>query len=194
VASSLASPSPLIGGLGVRRDNMTPSVLNNICARPVVISWIIGACVLDGLLLTVPSNGLQLISIASDWQGAAFLLLAVVAATGLGFFLGMFTCWPWIRHICSRINGAPLRIGDRVLVLSRRHRGTTTQVYEITTGQGGWDLARLDLGTAHRDKFTDIFEEYSVLKVNGEPGSAANGSQPIRSETNSTSSAAGSRR
>jgi hypothetical protein len=146
----------------VRRDNMRPSVLNKICACPVVISWIIGACVLNGLVLSA------LISIASDLQGLVFLLLAVVAATGLGFFLGMFTCWPWIRRICSKINGAPLKIGDRVLVLSRRHRGTTAQVYEITTGQGGWDLARLDLGPAHRDKFTDIFEEYSVLKINGE--------------------------
>lgn len=147
---------------------MTPSVLNKVCARPVVISWIIGASVLSGLVLSVPSNGVRLISIASDWQGGVFLLLAVVAATGLGYFLGMFTCWPWIRPICSRINGAPLKVGDRVLVLSRRHNGTTTQVYEITTGQGGWDLARLDLGPAHRDKFTDILEEYSVLKINGE--------------------------
>jgi len=173
---------------------MTPSVLNRICACPVVISWVIGACVLNGLVLTLPENGVRLIDIASDWQGVVFLLLAVVAASGLGFFLGMWTCWPWVRRICSRINGAPLKIGDRVLVLSRRHKGTTAQVYEITTGQGGWDLARLDLGPAHRDKFTDIFEEYSVLKINGEPDGAANGSQPFRSQTNRTSSAAGSRR
>ena len=108
-----------------------------------------------------------LISIASDLQGVVFLFLAFVSASGLGFFLGMFTCWPWIRRICCRINGAPLKIGDCVLVLSRRHRGTMAQVYEITTGQGGWDLARLDLGRLHRAKFTDIFEEYSLLKING---------------------------
>ena len=178
----------------VRRDNMTPSVLNRICARPVVVSWIIGACVLDAVVLTLPSSGVRLTSIASDWQGTAFLMLAVVAATGLGWFLGMFTCWPWIRPICSRFNGAPLKTGDHVLILSGPHRGTTAQVYEITTGQGGWDLARLDLGPLHREKFTDIFEEYSVLKIKGEPDGAANGSQPIRSETNRTSSAAGSRR
>jgi|ERR1051326_5002642 hypothetical protein len=143
---------------------MRPSVLNKMCACPVVISWIIGACVLNGLMLTA------LISIASDLQGVVFLLLGVVAATGLGFFLGMFTCWPWIRRICSRINGAPLKIGDRVLVLSRRHRGTTAQVYEITTGQGGWDLARLDLGQECKEKFKDIFEEYALLKLKGESG------------------------
>jgi len=161
---------------------MTPTVLNRICARPVVVSWVIGACVLETLVLAVPSNGVRLTSIASDWQGVALLLLAVTAAAGLGFFLGMFTCWPWIRPICSRLNGAPLKTGDRVLVLAGRHRGTTAQVYEIGTGQGGWSLARLDLGPAHRDKFTDIVEEYSVLKINGEQDGAANGSQPSRAE------------
>ena len=167
---------------------MTPSVLNRICAYPVVVSWIIGACVLDTLVLT------SLTSIASDWQGMVYLILVVVAATGLGFFLGMFTCWPWIRPICSRLNGAPFKRGEHALILSGPHRGTTAQVYEITTGQGGWDLARLDLGSVHSQKFTDIVQEYSVLKITGEPGGAANGSQPIRSETNRTSSAAGSRR
>ncbi len=167
---------------------MTPSVLNRVCACPVVISWVIGACVVNGFVLT------RLISIASDWQGMLLLFLAIVAATGLGLFLRMFTCWPWIRPICSRINRAPLKVGDRVLVLSRRHKGTTAHVYEITTGQGGWDLARLDLGPAHREKCTDIHEEYSVLKIDGEPDGPANGSQPIRADTNQTSSAAGFRR
>src|SRR5262249_22240465 len=101
-------------------------------------------------------------------MGDTFLLLAVFAATGFGFFLGMFTCWPWVRPICSKVNSAPLKIGDRVLVLSRRHRGATAQVYEITMGQGGWNLARLDLGPAYREKFSDIFKEYSVFKINGE--------------------------
>lgn len=133
-----------------------------------------GAAVLDALLLTVPSNGVRLTSIANDWQGLVFLVLAVVAASGCGYFLGMFTCWPWIRPICGRFNGAPLQTGDRVLVLAGRHQGTTAQVYEITTGQGGWSLARLDLGPSHRNKFTDVVEEYSVLKIRGRPGFPAN--------------------
>ena len=123
---------------------------------------------LDAFVLTLPSNGVRLTSIASDWQGMALLLLAVVAATGLGFFLGMFTCWPWIRPICSRFNGAPLKTGDRVLILAGPHKGTTAQVHMVITGQGGWELARLDLGPAHRDRFTDIVEEYSVLKIKGD--------------------------
>jgi hypothetical protein len=154
---------------------MTPTVLNRICAYPAVISWIIGASVLIGLV--VPS-----ISAASDLRGTAFLFLAFVSAIGLGFFLGMFTCWPWVRPICSKINGAPLKIGDRVLILSRRYRGTTAEVYEIITGQGGWDLARLDLGSARRAKSTDIFELYSVVKINdsgNSKGSGVDSSSPV---------------
>ncbi len=157
---------------------MKPSLLHRICARPVAVSWVIGAAVLDTLLLTVPLNGVRLTCIAIDSQGMALLLLAVVAATGFGYFLGIFTCWPWIRPICGRVNGAPLQTGDCVLVLVGRHRGCTAQVYEMTTGQGGWNLARLDLGPSHRDKFTDVVEEHSVLKIGGRPGFTVNGLQP----------------
>jgi hypothetical protein len=53
-------------------------------------------------------------------------------------------------------------------------------VYEVE-GVGG-KVFQFDLGTG------------SVIKKNAEPDGPANGSQPIRSETNRTSSAAGSRR
>ena len=172
---------------------MTPGLSNRICAHPDIICWVIGASVLNAVVLTVPSNGVRLPEIASDWQGTLFLVLAVFATTLLGCLLGAVISWPVFR-ICSRFNGAPLKTGDHVLILSGPHRGTATEVYEITTGQGGWDLARLDLGQAHKEKFTDIFEEYAVLKIKGEPDGASNGSQPIHSETSRASSAAGSRR
>ncbi len=66
-----------------------------------------------------------------------WLMAAAIPTSLLGFFLGMFTCWPWIRVICSRFNSAPLQIGDRVLILSGPQKGTTAEVYEITVGQGG---------------------------------------------------------
>ena len=160
----------------VCRDEGTPSAFNKLCAHPVLICWAIGACVMNVLLLTVALDGVGLLSIASDWKGGLSLAGAIVAATGLGFFLGMFTCWPWIRPACSRINGAPLSVGDRVLVLSGRSKGIRASVYEIRTGQGGWDLARLDLGPAQKESFTDIVEDYSVFKIDGAPDVRANGS------------------
>ena len=142
-----------------------PGIFNRICAYPVIISWVLGASVLDAALLTFPPNGVPLTAIASDWLGTIFLILAIIATTFLGFFLGMFTCWPLVRIVCSRFNGAPLKVGDRVIVLSGKHKGAIAEVYEITVGQGGWELARLDLGQQYMNKFTDIFEEYSLLKM-----------------------------
>ncbi len=39
-----------------------------------------------------------------------------------------------IRNLCSKINGAPRNIGDRVMILAGPLRGTKAYVYEITFG------------------------------------------------------------
>jgi hypothetical protein len=119
----------------------------------------------DAGFLAYPIDGAHVTSIASNWLGALLVVMALVGTTGLGFYLGVFTCWPWMRRICSRLNGAPLKVGDRVEILSGPLRGTTASVYEILTCQGGWEIARLELGFERRAKFQDIFEEYSVLKI-----------------------------
>ena len=154
---------------------MTPSVFNRVCARPVVISCTVGACVLNVIVLAMPHNGVRIISIATDWEGWAFLILAIVATTGLGFFLGMFTCWPWIRPICSKFNGAPFTPGDHVVILTGPLQGSTAEVTDITKGQGGWDVVWLDLGPEHEKTFSNIFEEYSLMKTTkGERDSVPN--------------------
>jgi len=140
-----------------------PSTLNKICAYPVIVSWALGASILNVAIFAfigVPSS-------ARDWNWQMILILVFVfiPTTGLGFFLGVFTCWPLMRIICGKFNGAPLKVGDRVLILAGPQKGKTAAVYEITTGQGGWELARLDLGEECKEKFRDIFEEYSLLKI-----------------------------
>ena len=144
---------------------LTPGTLNKICARPVLISWAMGACALDAAIISFLSKEVSLSVIISDTQAVLFLTLALVPATLLGYFLGMFTCWPLLRVVCSRFNGAPLKTGDHVMILSGPHKGSTAVVYEIMTGQGGRVLARLDLGPERAKTFKDIFEEYSVFKI-----------------------------
>jgi hypothetical protein len=174
----------------VRRNEMKPGFTNRICAHPAIICCVIGASALNGSVLTVLSHGVRLAEIASGWQGTLLLGQIVFATTLLGCLLGAVISWP-VFALCRRVNGAPLKSGDRVLILSGPHRGTATEVYEITTGQGGCALVRVDLGPSYKD---DIFEEYAVLKLKGEPDGAARGSQLIRSRTNSTSPAPGSPR
>ncbi|MDB6131931.1 MAG: hypothetical protein JWM59_174 [Verrucomicrobiales bacterium] len=132
-------------------------------------------------MLTVPLvDGVRLIDRTFDWQGMAWLLVMVTATAAGGFFLGMLVGWAWVRPLCSRINGAPLKVGDRVLVLSERCRGITATVYEIIIGQGKRELARLDLGPEERAKFGDIFELYSVFKIGSGPAEGMEASQPER--------------
>lgn len=152
---------------------MTPSALNKICAHPVIISWVLGACAMDSAIIALLSDAVSLTDIASDWRATLFLALTLVPATLLGYIVGMFTCWPLMRVICSKFNGAPLEIGDHVMILAGPQKGNRAEVYEIIVGQGGWDLARLDLGPENKDHFTDIFEEYCLLKIkSGQPDGA----------------------
>ena len=147
------------------RDNMKPRTLNKICAHPKTIAFTLGACALD--VVGYYSFGeAPLQAITPNWQAMLFLVAIIIPAiTLLGGLLGMLAFWLPIRIICSRINGAPLKLGDQVMILSGRHKGIIAEVYEITQGQGGWELARLDLGMELKEQFRDIFEEYSLLKI-----------------------------
>ena len=144
---------------------MVPNLFNKICAHPVIVSWTLGACALDVAVGMFILHGVSLESIVSDWSTILLLVLVLIPATALGYFLGMFTCWPLIRFLCSRYNAAPLKVGDQVVILSGSQKGSLAKVYEITVGQGGWNLARLDFGEESAKKFKDIFEEYSLLKI-----------------------------
>src|SRR2546421_4504231 len=103
---------------------MKLGALHKVCAHPVVISWVLGACALDAAVVALLSKEGPLRDIISDVQATVWLALGLVPATALGYFLGMFTCWPWIRLICSRYNSAPLKVGDHVMILSGPQKGT----------------------------------------------------------------------
>ena len=153
---------------------MTSRLLNKVSAHPVAVSWVLGACALDATVIVLLSKEVTLTAIVSDWQVGLFLALGLIPATLLGYFVGMFTCCPFVRPICSRFNGAPFKVGDHVMILAGPLRGGMADVEEITTGQGGWDVVWLDLGPDRRKKVNNIFEEYSLLKTNGEQGGAPN--------------------
>jgi hypothetical protein len=131
----------------------------------MIVSWVLGACALNAAVIRAISNGGSLSAIASNWQASLFLLAALIPSSLLGYFLGMFICGPLIRVVCSRFNGAPLRTGDRVMILSGPRKGEIAEVYEIAVGQGGWNLARLDLGQEYKDRHRDVFEQFSLLKI-----------------------------
>ena len=144
---------------------MRPGALHRICAHPEIISCVLGACALDTAAIYLLTKEAPLSAFAADWQALLWLVVALIPTSLLGFLLGIFTCWPLVRPICSRINGAPLEIGDQVLILSGPKKGDVAEVYEISLGQGRWSLARLNLGPECKKHFRDIYEQYSLLKI-----------------------------
>lgn len=129
---------------------------------------------MDAAAIALFSKEVTLTALVSDGQAGLFLALGLIPATLLGYFAGMFTCWPIIRPVCSRFNGAPFKAGDHVMILSGPLRGSVTGVEEITAGQGRWDVVRLDLGPDRRRNCTDTFEEYALLKSSGEQDAPPN--------------------
>ncbi len=156
---------------------MSPRLLNRVCAHPVAISWVLGACVVDAAAIALLSKEVTLTTLVSDAQAGLFLALGLIPATLLGYFAGMFTCWPVIRPVCSRFNGAPFKAGDHVMILSGHLKGSVAGVEEITAGQGGWDVVRLDLGPDRRRNFTNTFEEYALFRSSGEQDAPTNSSK-----------------
>ena len=143
---------------------MKPKVTNVICAYPMLLSWLIGAAVLDTLVVfAIAGHSSWSVLIAPTLLGS--VAFALVPATLLGWFLGMFTCWPFVSRICTRYNGAPFAVGEDVVILGGRCRGTVTKIYETTKGQGGQTLLKLDIGQEMKETHLDLYDEYSITRA-----------------------------
>jgi len=153
----------LVGIINMATD-IKPGLLNKICARPSIICWVIGACLVDAAVI-VSFKDVSFSSMVVDWWMMIWMLAALIPASLLGYLVGMMLCWVWLRPICCRYNSGPLKEGDRVMILVGPLKGTVAEVYEMTKGQGGWDLARVAIGQEGRKKGSDIFNEYSLLKI-----------------------------
>lgn len=138
-----------------------------------MISWIIGAAALIGSLLRVLSKEVPLKYVFADWVSAGLFALAAIPFALLGLFVGGFFAWPFVRPLCSRINGGPLRIGDAVVILCGPDRGRLAKVYETPTGQGGWQLACVTVEDEDAASENGIYETYQLLKTNANQGRQA---------------------
>jgi len=97
-------------------------------------------------------------------------LKEVVVSGDMGYYWSAYT-----------LTATPKAGGEPIYV-------TGKSIFIVKRGPGGaWKIARLMDNSDRAATGED-------MRQKGEPGGAANGSQPIRSETNSTSSTAGSRR
>ena len=140
-------------------------IIHKVCAYPMVLSWIIGT-----LLIWIPlsrvfaANGV-FAAIPKDFSISLLLVVIYVVTSGLGFFVGAVLVIWFVFPVCRRVNGAPHEKGERVLILTGKHSGTSTSIYEISKGQGGQPVLRVDLGDEVKEMFGDFYEEESLLRL-----------------------------
>ncbi len=140
-----------------------PNIVNHICAYPEQISCVLGAGVIIIFVLRALLPEMHWPILPSDWLKTAYLLIEFSAAVLAGCLLGIFLWWPWFRPVCCIINGAPLKVGDTVLILVGPHKGTVTHVYRMTIGQGGYPLAIINLDPDGEK----LFDEFALYKPRG---------------------------
>jgi len=87
-----------------------------------------------------------------------FLLVAPITAVMCAAVMAPFIVYP-LHCVLARRNGGPFKVGDRVQILNRSHRGTVSHVYSLW--QGG--SVRVALGDSHRESFTDIFSQHQLV-------------------------------
>lgn len=139
-------------------------MLNKLCTRPVAISGVLGAYALDLALIMILMDVITLPAIVADRWFLLYSPIAFISSTLLGIIIGMAIFWPLVRVICSKINGAPLRPGDRVMILSGLYKNSVAVVSGKIKGQGGWELAILNFGSEQNGQ-TGVYEEYELLWI-----------------------------
>lgn len=144
--------------------------IHKVCAYPVAICWIAGTAAIWFPLTVMFANSGSFAFLLDNWDTIPCLFLAYASTAGLGFFAGAFFLSWLVLPLCRKINGAPYQAGAHVLILSGDHAGKETIIYEITTGQGGQPVPRVDLGPEAKESFRDLYDEYSLLRISPRSG------------------------
>ena len=100
-----------------------------------------------------------------DISTVLLLLLGYACLAGLGFFVGAMPFFWLVARVCRRVNGGPYIVGDHVTILTGPNAGTTTKVYELTRGQAGDLLPKVELGAEAREKHLDIYDDFTLLRA-----------------------------
>ncbi len=147
--------------------------VHKACAHPLLIWWFIGTCLIWFPLSWTFSEYGAFASVLVDWTLLPLLILCYVVTSALGFFVGgVFVSW-LVLWLCLKINGAPYEVGERVLILSGKYSGEEGVIGEITIGQDGAPVPRVDLRTEDKDDFEKLYDGYRLLRLSSKSKSCA---------------------
>lgn len=139
--------------------------LHRILARPFHIIWIVGTIGLWVPLSLHLSKAGVFGALTAEGSIIPMQILSCAAISGLGFYAALFTIsWP-IFAVSRRMNGAPYEVGEIVTILFGPFSGRVSSIYQISPGQDGQPLPRIDLGEEAGQKYLDLFEEYALLRM-----------------------------
>jgi hypothetical protein len=95
------------------------------------------------------------------WNLYLFLLCPILMVS-FSYFVGVWISvlvFPTIYGMIERMNGGPFKVGDTVLILSKKHLGKRGVIYEMWQGV----QFRVDIGDEYKEKFMDIFNAEQVV-------------------------------
>jgi hypothetical protein len=70
-----------------------------------------------------------------------------------------------VRAFCRRFGGVPFQTRDRVIILTGPRQNSAAFVEGITKEQGSQDVIWLDPEPERGKRSSNLFEEYSLLKI-----------------------------
>jgi hypothetical protein len=138
---------------------MKPSLFNYCLAHGFLITTC-GAVLIAAILLTRQYFIAGVFSLEAKYIILSCLIY--IPACLLGFILGVFPTWAIVGNIVGSIQGAPFYIGDTVCILTGKHKGKITTVYEVWEFRG---QVKVDLGPEEKNKVTDVFCNVAVFKI-----------------------------
>ena len=129
-------------------------------------NWPLRLC-LSAFSLGVPVAALRTIDFSAAHAFGLSLWLALLALSLLfamaGFLSGAIVAsvvLPPLHWLWTHLNGGPFAPGDRVVVLSRTHRGRHGRVYARDQG----DYVRVEIDEEANAGFRDSFGQHELLR------------------------------
>lgn len=137
------------------------TITNVICSHATLLACFLGVVSMTGLILIIASITIGTNQFISSFEIVP-LIAFVLSIIGFGCLIGLAILWSSIRKICSKINGAPYRVMDDVLILVGGNKNKKGKVFELAKSQGGWVVLYVNI---NEDAEKQLLEEYEVMKI-----------------------------
>ncbi len=96
------------------------------------------------------------------WELSIAIISSIAAAYAAGSLIGTILLGIILHEPFRRIQGAPFKVGDKVIILKGPRKNKVTEVYEI------WHLrlqVRVRLTEDEATCVADVYSDYEIMKI-----------------------------